>query len=634
MTPHKNDLARIPSLLMAGVLAFALLVYYRPYHGIRHDSILYLGQALLRWMPNEFSSDLFFAFGSQAKFTLFPQLVAVAFDHFLPADFFLGMTLLGLLSFVLASLILVHRLFAPAYCYWALLLLTVLPSGYGGYGVFAYAEAFFTGRSFAEPLVLLALAAIWGRHYFLSACLWLCAALIHPLQALPALILVWSFLVLQDRRWLHALWLPALALTLGWLGISPLSALVAPYDAQWMEWIREPNQHVFLLNWELTTWCHVATDIFLVSLVAFGQGIRLAVLARALLLTLLVGFVASLVLVDGLGLVFPTGLQLWRVQWLVHWFAVASIPFSLVQLSRDAESRSIRLGLFVAIVAMGLPSGGLAPSPLAVLILIPLFVFWPRLRPAVGPKMQRLLAWSIPAVQGLGLIKFTLAVFDVFHRFDEAREQVRPEFMLLSYPLVSGALIFGIWFLHRRYRGRAWWPWLGLGAACVFLLYAADTWDRRSQWTRYIETAQGVGDVFGVPLKPGGQVFWYRELEAPWLILRRPSYFNGHQMSGLLFNRGTAEEGARREDLFKLMEFQIGLCRIMNTLNNSTDSCAIDEELVTQACEGSAGQLSYLVLDNALKVPALGSWRIKGGGIRGDDDVTYYLYQCSDFVPR
>jgi len=105
-------------------------------------------------------------------------------------------------------------------------------------------------------------------------------------------------------------------------------------------------------------------------------------------------------------------------------------------------------------------------------------------------------------------------------------------------------------------------------------------------------------------------------------------------MSGLLFNRGTAEEGARREDLFKLMEFQIGLCRIMNTLNNSTDSCAIDEELVTQACEGSAGQLSYLVLDNALKVPALGSWRIKGGGIRGDDDVTYYLYQCSDFVPR
>ena len=67
---------RALSFLAAALLLLFLLIYLHPYHGIRHDAILYLGQSLLRWRPEQFGQDLFFAFGSQAQFTLFPQILA------------------------------------------------------------------------------------------------------------------------------------------------------------------------------------------------------------------------------------------------------------------------------------------------------------------------------------------------------------------------------------------------------------------------------------------------------------------------------------------------------------------------------------------------------------------------------
>ena len=86
-------------LIPAGLLALFLLYYLRPYYGIRHDGALYLGQALLRLDPGNLSSDLFFKYGSQADFTVFPYFVASLLRHFDAASVFLVMTVSSLALF-------------------------------------------------------------------------------------------------------------------------------------------------------------------------------------------------------------------------------------------------------------------------------------------------------------------------------------------------------------------------------------------------------------------------------------------------------------------------------------------------------------------------------------------------------
>ena len=148
----------------ASLLLLVLLIYFRPYYGIRHDSVLYLGQSLLRLDPDNFKSDLFFAFGSQADFTLVPRLIAPLLGNFDAAGTFLVLTALCLVFFLLASTTLLATLFPSPYWYWGVIALLVLPGGYGEDGILSYAEPFFTGRSLAEPLVLLALGAYFrGR---------------------------------------------------------------------------------------------------------------------------------------------------------------------------------------------------------------------------------------------------------------------------------------------------------------------------------------------------------------------------------------------------------------------------------------------------------------------------------------
>ena len=74
-----GDTVGLASMSVAALLAAALLAFQRPYHGIWHDSVLYLGQALAVVDPDIFRQDLFFAYGSQSRFTLVQYLLKPLF---------------------------------------------------------------------------------------------------------------------------------------------------------------------------------------------------------------------------------------------------------------------------------------------------------------------------------------------------------------------------------------------------------------------------------------------------------------------------------------------------------------------------------------------------------------------------
>jgi len=91
-------------------LVVGVTLLFHPYWGIWHDSVLYLGQALALLYPESFRQDLFFAFGSQADYTLFPRAIAWLIERYGSGEVFRWLTLCGLVAFVAASWQLIRHL--------------------------------------------------------------------------------------------------------------------------------------------------------------------------------------------------------------------------------------------------------------------------------------------------------------------------------------------------------------------------------------------------------------------------------------------------------------------------------------------------------------------------------------------
>ena len=172
------------------------------YLGLAGDARLYAVQALARAHPNLFN-DLYLQNASQDSYTIFSSLYARCIGLIGLRNAALTLTLAFKVLFFTAAWELARRLFEAACAFLAVALLILIPSTYGAFGVFHYAEDWLTARSAAEALVVAAIAcSLCGRR--LSGLLIVCAAmLLHPLMALPGLL------------WLVFLWLPIRLSALG-----------------------------------------------------------------------------------------------------------------------------------------------------------------------------------------------------------------------------------------------------------------------------------------------------------------------------------------------------------------------------------------------------------------------------------
>lgn len=609
--------------LLALVFLLAVTLYLRPYYGIRHDSILYLGQAYLNTEPDIFGQDLFFQYGSQASFTLFPTIAGAMLSHFSAPLLFQVLTLFGLIAFVLSSAFFFRHFFTWERTWWSLLALLMLPVTYGGFRIFSYSESFFTARSLAEPLLIVAMAFGVRQRYLLVIPFWLLAALLHPLQALAVLIIAWCWLVSFDNRWTLAL-LPVILSIAALVVLNPDSDFLARYDVQWLEWIQKPNQQVFLSLWDFSSWSALLVELFLLVLIALNYPGEIRRVSLVLFVATLLGCGLSLILVDGLKLVLPTGLQLWRVTWVTQWWVALLLP----QLLLAYYSKSGRLSPDITIVIIAVILGftqGVAP-PYAVPALIAVYfalIYWGEYLKPRAMRLVEMGLWLALLVIGL---KYASFVWTLHSKTALAWDGVRLGFMLLAFPLFSGALaVTAIVFWKRS--GKKVHAIYGI-AGVVFLLFAMNSWDQRSEWTHYVESQDGL-NPFGKELRIGVQVYWRDELLAPWLILRRPSYLNGAQSAGLLFNRGTAEEFYRRSKVTQLLEMQTQVCDLVNGLNNS-GTCSVDVSALRDACTRGEGQLGYLVTSTKVEGYEGATWRLRRSG---KTDYVYYLYDCQGLVP-
>jgi len=616
------------SAALGCIFAVCLLYYLHPYYGIRHDSPLYLGQAMLAMDPATFKNDMFFAYGSQADYTIMPVLLGWFCSIWHPAKVFLALSAFSLVLFAFSSYILARKILGAKFGYWGLLSLLIFPAVYAGNWILSYAESFLTGRSLSEPIVLLVIAAYLSRRYAWAILLFILAATLHPLQALGGLLVIWIHLVQQKKAWLHLLWVPVLLFLASLAGTPHLEFLSARFDPQWFEWLMGPNRLTFLSEWTSVDWIFILTDAFLILLWTRSRWEPASTLARSILIATFLGFALSYVFYEQLRFVLLGGLQLWRVDWLLHWFAMVSIPALLYIQYQKTQIKSIEFWALFTIVALGTQNRISPEMGKIVFVLIPLYLAWPRIKDQISPRLVAFLLYSMPLAFAVALLKFIQQSYERYHASWHFGTPLTMHYMLLSNPVIGGLCVIALVYLFLR---RPKWQVYGVFLALAALIFSVTTWDRRSDWTLEIEQTRGDGSEFSIKMEPQAQVFWSNDLLGPWLVLRRASYFSAQQTAGILFNRETAREVMKRHAELNALNGSLDSCKAQKINETGDEACNIQGVTLTALCRVAKPYLDYIVLDFQSDERYAGVWNLKAKDIMGKP-ISYYLYRCSDLI--
>jgi hypothetical protein len=452
----------------------------------------------------------------------------------------------------------------------------------------------------------------------------LLAGAFHPLQALGALLIVWPWAVMQDRRWLHLAWLAIPLLALAVLGIGPFGDLFRQADPAWLARLRGNTPQLFLTEWGTADLRMLAFDGLLLGYASFALQGAFGRWCLAALAGLALGIVASVVLVDVMALVLPAGLQLWRAHWLAHWFAMAALAAILFDILTAREWPRALLLVLVAMLAWGTPGW-------TWLLLALFYAAWPRIFNPGHPRLKSLLA----CLFGLGI-----AILTISHAMSELTwfrlahyrlDLYAIDRRLLAFPLIAlGLPLLGVFAWKRsRAAGRL----LLVCALVPLLAVAASRWDARSPYIRAFEQNTFKSDIFGTPLPDEAQVFWDGEMTvAPWLVLGRASYYSGAQLAGVAFSRETAMDGLARSDRMMALMLDSRACQDRSRPYEERIRCYISESALEKACRPGGNKApDYLVLPYPQPQPALGSWAIMDP-VEQEPAITFRLYRCIDVM--
>ena len=175
------------------------------YHGLTGDGQIYAFQAFARLHP-QLAADLYLQNTSQDQFTLFSPLYAWCIGLLGLENAARLLTLIFTVWFLAAAWSFARAVAGRDAAWLAVAFLLIIAGDYGASGVFRILDPFLTARLPAEALIITALACHVRGMKRLGLLLALGALFIHPLMALPGLLL------------LVCLWLPVRVSVVGAIG--------------------------------------------------------------------------------------------------------------------------------------------------------------------------------------------------------------------------------------------------------------------------------------------------------------------------------------------------------------------------------------------------------------------------------
>ncbi|MFG6460699.1 hypothetical protein ACG04Q_03880 [Roseateles sp. DXS20W] len=620
---------RLPTLAaLIAIAAWMLLAH--PYQGIWHDGILYFGQVLLNSRVPGLAQDIFFAGGSQDRYSAYSPLMVPLYAHLGQMGTHVAVLLVGWALMLTAVLALLRR-FEPTgpLPLWGLLALAVMSPTYGGTRVFSYGEAFVTARNFAEPALLWSLVALLAGRWRAMVGLQLLAALFHPLMALPVMAVSWCHLAGSDRRWWWLLAGIPVALLAGFAGVPPWAGLLKVYDPYWWALVETGNRQVLLANWTLQDHLTVVLDLAVLLAVTrlrpSDAGTRLI---YAVVLITVAFFGLTALCVDGLHIVLLTQLQLWRAHWVAHLLSMALVPWVLARLWQrgglwPVSACALALALLNAHIGT---DHGVATLSLWALASL---VAW-RVRNASRITVRlacggiALCALGLSAQQLDGKLR-QLSWLSPLTLWDEGL------FELAAFPAVAAAGLSMLMLIARRGTAGAG---IATGLSAALLCATVLHWDQRQDLARAVESPPAAGHPFMTHIPADATVYWPDQLLPVWGLLERSSHYAAPQGAGVLFNRDTGLMFGPRKASYRRINEDRERCRTGATLGRSQANwlrCDMpgNDRLMTLCADFDAPD--FLVLRGLLngKTP-LASWQ---PAAHREPPQTFHLYACTQFRP-
>ncbi len=603
------------------LLLVALWSLTHRYKGIGGDAELYAVQALARIHSN-LASDLFLRNTSQDTYSLFSTLYAWCIGQLGIRNAALTLTIICKVWFFTVSWMLARRLSSPRMAFFAVALLIIIPGEYGAYRVFHYAEDWLTARSVGEALVVSALALYffsWRKSAVLLACT---ALLVHPLMALPALLLI---ICLSCRLWVSISGAAAAVL------VALVIALVAMFlptqrwftimDPPWLEVVRERSQFLFLQLWSAKDWERCVRPLIsltLSALVIQSSEIRklcvssLLVAITGLLISLIASFIPVAALVQG---------QAWRWEWLSLYLAISLVPSTCLTLWREKGT-----GPVCAILMLG--AWILAARDGAACMAVALIVWLAR--SFISNRTSKY-ARAFCAAAGFAIV--LLAVKASWASFWPTASgpgyppsPLAHTRVLASVELISLPLTWWLAYAIGASRSLALLSLCGTALISISLYALPDAFQTQdndgtaaqieefSDWRRVIDADKNVL-VIPAPIAPS----------FAWFTLERPSYLTVDQSSGVVFSRATALEVVRRSQvLLPIMDPDWKLLSKLRVaqdrgISSSAPARPLTRERLMSICTDP--QLGFVVAKKELGITAIQHTR---PGIWKD----YRLYDC------
>jgi hypothetical protein len=502
------------ALTLAVTLLWGLTHRFAGLHG---DGELYAFQALAKLHP-ALNVDVYLAFNSQDRYSIFSSLYAflIAWAGLQHAEvrLFCFCTVL----FFGAAYWVSRKLFGAAVGGLTLGLLAIVHGGYGAYDVFSYSEDYLTARSLAVALVVSSLALHLHGHRAKAAFIAIVALLVHPIMALPGVLLL-VCLTLPLGVCIAGAALGCIAV-LGLAFIASNTSMLTHYlplmDLAWLEVVQERSQFLFLNFWRTVDWELTARpfiSLTLAALVATDARVR-----KLCLLAMLIG-AAGLAVALIAGSIGPIAIlvqgQAWRWTWLTAFVAVLLLAPTALVLWRDS-----RCGPLVAVLLI---SGWTwNQSGVDNLLLMEFAVVLWLLRDRIGEASAQLLGSPLRGrVRNLFSPLTTAIAAEGCKALSLFRSHSTIQSALLAALLIAAVCVVpGSFKQSPRARGNP-------GEVAEF-----------ADWRRQIPPTS---NVLLVPL-PTNAAF-------AWVTLNRPSYISLNQSSGVVFARATALEIRRRSEV-------------------------------------------------------------------------------------
>jgi hypothetical protein len=533
---------RLQSLAVAfafTTMLVALWLLAHRYKGLTNDAHLYALQALAK-IHTDLAGDLYLQFGSQDRYTVFSPFYAAVIRWAGLQDAALLLTVAFTVWILAAGWSLARRCGDRDIAWLAAAAFILIPGDYGGFGVFNFPDQYLTARLPAEALVITSIACYFRGHAALAAALSVAALFVHPIMALPGL------LVLLCMNLQYRTIAAGVAIGLAAVAILATTRLMTVIDPSWLEVVRERSEFLFVQLWHRQDWEINARPLVCLCLTA---GITPDVRIRKLCIVSIVVAVAGLIVAWIAGGAEPVALlvqgQAWRWIWIAGFAAILFLPYTAIKLWNE-----YRCGPLCATLLL---LGWLSPLVDGLACVAAALLLW-AVRAHVSDASKKLLLWTAVA---LCVVMALWTLGNSWTMVTSApAETGREPTILLHIRNILGLGVPAIFVV-----GILWW-WLRSTTAIVAplvlsgIFLAGCTFSFSASFTQLYPLGQNTegGDfadwkrviptdssVLVTPARDTGSFVWF--------TLVRPNYLTVDQSAGVIFSQQTALEVRRRSQI-------------------------------------------------------------------------------------